>query len=442
MCRLGESACSKASKIIMDIFELSAALLSLAALFSFLNYHFFRLPTTIGLMLYSLLMSLAIIGLGAFFPEFRERIVGSVEQIDFDETLLHGLLGFLLFAGSLHINLNELSRHWVLIGLLITVGVIISTVLVGALTFGVCSLLGLEVRFIYCLLFGSLISPTDPIAVLGLLRQMGAPKELGIKIAGESLFNDGIGVVVFLGLLEASQHGFDLPHLGEIFLHEAVGGAVFGLVLGSIVFFMLRSVENYSVEVLLSLGLAAGGYALAMRLHVSGPIAMVIAGLLIGNQGRKYAMSQTTVEHLDLFWELIDEILNAVLFVLIGLEILVLEFRSSYIWLGLLLIPVTLACRAIAVSGPVAMLHARESTWGLIKILTWGGLRGGISVALALSIPTLVDGETIPERDVIIAATYIVVLFSILVQGLTVKRLVRSVFREEHTEVSEAEVSH
>jgi CPA1 family monovalent cation:H+ antiporter len=424
----------------MDIFELSAALLSLAALFSFLNYHFFRLPTTIGLMLYSLLLSLAIIGIGAYYPEFRERVAGSVKQVDFDETLLHGLLGFLLFAGSLHINLNELSRHWVLIGLLISVGVIISTVLVGALTYGACALLGLEVRFIYCLLFGALISPTDPIAVLGLLRQMGAPKELGIKIAGESLFNDGIGVVVFLGLLEAarSEHGFDLPHLGELFLYEAVGGAVFGLILGSIVFWMLRSVENYSVEVLLSLALAAGGYALAMRLHLSGPIAMVIAGLLIGNQGRKYAMSPTTVEHLDLFWELIDEILNAVLFVLIGLEILVLEFQLSYIWLGLLLIPVTLACRAIAVAGPVAMLHARESTMGLIKILTWGGLRGGISVALALSISSTVRGEPVPERDVIIAATYIVVLFSILVQGLTVKHLVRRVFQEEHIEAAEA----
>ncbi|MBD3674971.1 MAG: sodium:proton antiporter [Planctomycetaceae bacterium] len=418
----------------MDVFELSAGLVSLAALFSFLNYHFFRLPTTIGLMLFALLSSLGIIAAGTFYPEFRELITDSVAQIDFDETVLQCLLGFLLFAGSLHINLNELTRHWLLIGLLITIGVIISTLLVGALTFGVCSALGLEVRFLYCLLFGALISPTDPIAVLGLLRQMGAPHDLGIKIAGESLFNDGVGVVVFLGLLEAAVggHGIDLVHLGELFVVEAVGGAIFGLVLGMLTFWMLRSVENYQVEVLLSLALAAGGYALAMRLHLSGPIAMVIAGLLIGNQGRKHAMSPTTVEHLDLFWELIDEILNAMLFVLIGLEILVLEFQLSYIWLGLLLIPVTLISRAIAVSGPVAtVMPSHESTVGLVKILTWGGLRGGISVALALSIPKLVEGEPLPERDILIAATYIVVLFSILVQGLTIKGVVRRVLAEK-----------
>jgi len=425
----------------MDVFELSAALVSLAAIFSFLNYHFIRLPTTIGLMLFALLTSLVIIVAGTFFPEFRDTMTSSVAQIDFDETVLQCLLGFLLFAGSLHINLNELTRHWLLIGLLISVGVVVSTILVGVLTYAVCSLLGLPVQFIYCLLFGALISPTDPIAVLGLLRQMGAPQDLGIKIAGESLFNDGVGVVVFLGLLEAAVggHGFDLAHLGELFLIEAVGGAIFGLVLGSAVFFMLRSVENYHVEVLLSLALAAGGYALAMRLHLSGPIAMVIAGLLIGNQGRKYAMSPTTVEHLDLFWELIDEILNAMLFVLIGLEILVLEFQLSYIWLGLILIPVTLFCRAVAVAGPVAtVMRSRESTIGLVKILTWGGLRGGISVALALSIPRMVEGEPLAERDTIIAATYIIVLFSILVQGLTIKTVVRKVLAEEQTPEPEA----
>jgi len=425
----------------MDVFELSAALVSLAAIFSFLNYHFIRLPTTIGLMLFALLTSLVLIVAGTFFPEFRDTMTSSVAQIDFDETVLQCLLGFLLFAGSLHINLNELTRHWLLIGLLISVGVVVSTILVGVLTYAVCSLLGLPVQFIYCLLFGALISPTDPIAVLGLLRQMGAPQDLGIKIAGESLFNDGVGVVVFLGLLEAAVggHGFDLAHLGELFLIEAVGGAIFGLVLGSAVFFMLRSVENYHVEVLLSLALAAGGYALAMRLHLSGPIAMVIAGLLIGNQGRKYAMSPTTVEHLDLFWELIDEILNAMLFVLIGLEILVLEFQLSYIWLGLILIPVTLFCRAVAVAGPVAtVMRSRESTIGLVKILTWGGLRGGISVALALSIPRMVEGEPLAERDTIIAATYIIVLFSILVQGLTIKTVVRKVLAEEQTPEPEA----
>lgn len=406
----------------MELFEIVAGLLTLAALFSFLNYHFFRLPTTIGLMLYSLLLSVAIIIVGYFFPAFEEGIVDSVAHIDFNETVMHGMLGFLLFAGSLHINLGDLSRHWVLIGLLITVGVVISTLLVGAMAWGVFQMLGLEVRFIYCLLFGALISPTDPIAVLGLLRQMGAPHDLGVQIAGESLFNDGVGVVIFLGLLEAaaSPHGLDMGHLGELFLQEAVGGAVFGLALGALAYWMLRSVENYQVEILLSLALASGGYALALRLHLSGPIAMVVAGLLIGNHGRKYAMSKSTVEHLDLFWELVDEILNAVLFVLIGLEILVLEFRGSLIWAGILMIPVALLCRAVAVTVPVSLvMKTRESTRSLIKILTWGGLRGGISIALALSIPK------VPERDTLIAITYIIVLFSILVQGLTIKHVVR-----------------
>jgi monovalent cation:H+ antiporter, CPA1 family len=412
----------------VDLFEIVAGLLSLAALFSFLNYHLFRLPNTIGLMLFSLLLSLAIIFVGHFNPAFEAHVVEMVEQVDFDQTVMHGMLGFLLFAGALHINLSDLSRHWMLIGLLISIGVVLSTLLVAVMAWGVCLMLGIEMRFIYCLLFGALISPTDPIAVLGLLRQMGAPHDLGVKIAGESLFNDGVGVVIFLGLLEAatSSHGFDLNHLGILFLQEAVGGAMFGLALGALGFWMLRGIENYQVEILLSLALAAGGYALALRWHLSGPIAMVVAGLLIGNQGRRYAMSPSTVEHLDLFWELVDEILNAVLFVLIGLEILIFAFQGAMIWAGVLMIPVTLLCRAIAVSIPVTLVaESRESGWGLIKILTWGGLRGGISIALALSLPRVVGGETVPERDSLIAITYIIVLFSILVQGLTIKHVVR-----------------
>lgn len=407
----------------MSLFEIIAALVSLAAVFSFLNYHFIRLPTTIALMMFSLVLSAAIVSVGLFLPEWKKAAVDVIEDIEFHKALLEGILGFLLFAGALHINLSDLSRHWILIGLLISVGVVLSTLLVGGLAYGVFAASGLKVPFLGCLLFGALISPTDPIAVIGLLRQIGVPKDLETQIAGESLFNDGVGVVVFLGLLEAfkSSESFDISNLGMLFVHEAVGGAVFGLVIGAIAYYMLRSVDHHQVEILLSVALAAGGYALAMRLHVSGPIAMVIAGLLIGNQGRKYAMSGRTVENLDLFWELIDEMLNAVLFVLIGLEILIVPLSAPLIVAGLAMIPVTLFSRAVAVAVPVSfVLRSREPIGALTKVLTWSGLRGGISVALALSLPQSMGDA----REVLIAATYFVVLFSILVQGLTIKRVV------------------
>jgi CPA1 family monovalent cation:H+ antiporter len=278
------------------------------------------------------------------------------------------------------------------------------------------------------LLFGALISPTDPIAVIAILRQAGVPKDMEITIAGESLFNDGVGVVIFLGLLEiATGSGeFGVGHLAILFLWEAVGGAAFGFVLGWVTYRMLRSVDNYKVEVLLSVALVAGGYALVDALHMSGPIAMVVAGLLIGNVGRTFAMSPTTVDHLDDFWELIDEVLNAVLFVLIGLTVLSLTFTGLYLLMGLLAIPIVLLARLASVSGPLAMMNrwikfAPYTT----HILTWGGLRGGISVALALSIPVQVQDRPVADRDVLIALTYVVVVFSVLVQGLTVGSLTR-----------------
>lgn len=421
----------------MGLYEILAALLTLSALFSFLNYHLFRLPTTIALMIFSLALSAVVIAVGIYVPAFRAAATELVAQVDFDETVLHGMLGFLLFAGALHINFNDLTRHWALIGLLITVGVVLSTLIVGAAAWAVFGALGIEVRFLYCLLFGALISPTDPIAVIGLLRQMGVPKELEIKIAGESLFNDGVGVVVFLGLLEAAtgQHELEFGHFGLLFLQEAVGGAVFGLAIGYIAYRMLLTVDNHHVEILISIALAAGGDALATRLHLSGPIAMVMAGLLIGNHGRRFALSGKTAENLDTFWELIDEILNAILFVLIGLEILVISLETSLLVAGMLMIPVTLLARGVAVAVPVSLvMRDRESTAALTKILTWGGLRGGISVALALSLPRAVGGQNIAERDVLITVTYIVVLFSILVQGLTIKRVIGSVLHRDGTD--------
>jgi CPA1 family monovalent cation:H+ antiporter len=281
---------------------------------------------------------------------------------------------------------------------------------------------GVAMPYIYCLLFGALISPTDPIAVLGLLKSAGAPKSLEMKIAGESLFNDGVGVVVFLGVLEVARSGgdFEASHLVTLFVQEALGGAVFGLVVGYLVYRLLKSVDNYQVEVLLTLALVTGGYAAAAALHLSGPIAIVIAGLLIGNHGRLFAMSQATRHHLDIFWELIDEILNAVLFVLIGLEVLVLTFTRQYLLVALMIIPVLLLARFIAVGIPVSLLRPfQEFNPGTVRILTWGGLRGGISVALALSLPL---GA---ERDIILAITYVVVIFSIIVQGLTMSRVVK-----------------
>lgn len=406
----------------MEVLQIASLLLSLAAVFSYINYRYVRLPTTIGLMLIALLVSLALLALdklGLVFPAEWARHV--LDGIDFNLTLLHGMLSFLLFAGALHVNLNDLAQQKWVIAILASLGVLISTFIIGGLTWWLLGVLGLHIALIYCLLFGALISPTDPIAVLGILKTAGAPKTLETKIAGESLFNDGVGVVIFLALLGVATSGeVQLEEVAELFVVEALGGVVFGLLIGWIAYHMLSKVDNYQVEILITLALVMGGYSLAGALHVSGPIAIVVAGLLIGNHGRVLAMSEKTREHLDAFWELVDEILNAVLFVLIGLEVLALTFHEAYLPAALLLLPVVLLARFISVGLPVTLMRRyRSFSPHAVKILTWGGLRGGISVALALSLPTG------PERNAILAITYIVVVFSILVQGLTVGRLIR-----------------
>ncbi|MFN4261353.1 MAG: cation:proton antiporter [Gemmataceae bacterium] len=425
----------------MDLFQIIAVLITLSALFSFINYHWLKLPTTIGLMILTLGLSLVLIVGGLAFPDLERQAEAAIAGVDFNQAVMHGMLGFLLFAGALHINLNDLANaKWVILSLA-TIGVLLSTFIVGVLSWCVLYLIGLEVSFIYCLLFGALISPTDPIAVLGIVKQIGAPKELEIKIAGESLFNDGVGVVVFLGLLEIAtgEHGFDVGHLSYLFLQEAVGGAVFGLGLGYLAFLALRSVDNYQVEILISLALVAGGYAVADYLHLSGPIAMVVAGLLIGNHGRTMAMSASTTEHLDLFWELVDEILNAVLFVLIGLEVLILTFTAQYLLAGVLLIPLVVLARFLAVGAPIrlGLRPWRQFPSGTVRILTWAGLRGGISVALALSIPSQIHGRHVPERDILIACTYVVVVFSIIVQGLTIGPLIQRLIKRPEAEIKQ-----
>jgi CPA1 family monovalent cation:H+ antiporter len=404
----------------MSLFEIAAILITLAALFSYFNERYVGMPTTIGLMFISLVISLGLIAMANIGLDVESRAESVLREIDFSELLLHGMLAFLLFAGALHVNLGDLLQQKWIISSLATAGVVISTLIVASLTWILLRSLGLELPFIYCLLFGALISPTDPIAVLGILKNANAPKSLETKITGESLFNDGVGVVVFIVLLDVVRGGHEID-AGDVvlfFLQEAVGGAVFGLATGFLVYWMLKSVDNYPVEILLTMALVTGTYALAETLHLSAPIAVVVAGLLIGNQGRALAMSEKTCEHLDSFWELVDEILNAVLFVLIGLEILVLQFNLSYLLAGLAAILLVLAARWVSVGIPISLLRLRrEFSPNVVKIMTWGGLRGGISVALALSLPSG------PERDVILAITYTVVVFSILVQGLTIGRL-------------------
>ncbi len=406
----------------MTLIQTVTVLVCLSAGFSYLNHRYIKLPVTIGLMAIALAMSLALLFLGKLGYGIAGEAVSFIQNIDFDEALLHGMLSFLLFAGALHVNLDDLLEQKWFIGTLACGGVLVSTVLVALLIYVGLSWLGHPIPLIAALLFGALISPTDPIAVLGILKKVNAPKRLEIKITGESLFNDGVGVAVFLVLLGVAETGRVTPGtVGLLFLQEAIGGLVIGLVLGYAAYLMLKSIDQHHVEILITLALVMGGYAVADALHTSGPIAVVVAGLLIGNHGRHLAMSKTTREYLDTFWELIDELLNAILFVLIGLEMLALNFKTEYLIAGLMAIPLVLLARFISVSLPVQLFRLfEELTNRATLILTWGGLRGGISVAMALSLPPSA------YRDVIVTMTYIVVVFSILVQGLTVERLIRA----------------
>ncbi len=402
----------------MPAFDVIAILLALAAVFGYVNFRYIKLPTTIGLMLLGLMFSLLLIVAGKFSPAITETASEFVAGIEFDQALLGIMLSYLLFAGALHVNLGDLANQKIIIAILATVGVVFSTFVTGSACWLLLKALGIPQDYIYCLLFGALISPTDPVAVLGILKKAGAPRSLETKIAGESLFNDGVGVVVFLSLLAVATDQMQ-PTLGNIatlFAQEILGGLLLGFALGLIGFAMLKKIDNYQVEILITLALVTGGYSLANRLHISGPLAMVVAGLIIGNQARALAMSRKTEKHLDTFWELIDEILNSMLFLLIGLEVLILEFQDDYLIFGLLAIPLILAVRLTAVALPVMLLkRSRDFSPGVIRALTWGGLRGGISVALALSLP---KGET---RDLILMATYMVVIFSIAIQGTTLR---------------------
>lgn len=406
----------------MGTFATFSLIIVIAALFAYVNFRVLKLPSAIGLMFLALLFSVLLVAVGKVMPHLLGDMKSLVHQLDLSRLLMNSMLGFLLFAGAIHIKIDVLRQEKWAVMALSTVGVITSTMLVGTVMFHLLAAFGIQMEYLHCLLFGALISPTDPIAVLGILKEAKVPPSLEMKIAGESLFNDGVAVVVFLTILEISESpaSFGWTDVAGLFLQEAVGGIAFGLAIGYIAFLMMRSIDNYKVEVLISLAVVMGGYSLAQALHVSGPLAMVAAGILIGNHGKKHAMSKITEEYVDKFWELIDEILNAVLFVLIGMELLVVKLDPIHFAVGGIAIVLILVVRYISVWVPAQLIRFKERMrHPTLLMLTWGGLRGGISIAMALSL-----GDTF-DRGLWITLTYIVVTFSILVQGMTIGRLAR-----------------
>ncbi|MCB0635178.1 MAG: sodium:proton antiporter [Lewinella sp.] len=412
----------------MSLFSILSVLIVLSALFGYLNVRFLRLPVTIGLMTVAILFSLFNLAIARYFPDFLALEQQIVKEIDFQQVLMEGMLSFLLFAGALHTNFAKLRQVFAPVLTFATLGVVLSTFIVGGLVYGLLQVVGLPTDFLACLLFGALISPTDPIAVLGILKKANAPEKLETKIVGESLFNDGVGVVVFLTLLQLARAGTGEIHASEIgllFLEEVGGGVLLGLGLGYLGYQLMRRIDNYEVEVMITLALVMGGYSLAAFLHFSGPLAMVVAGLFLGNDRRRAgSMSETTEHYVDSFWELIDVLLNAVLFVLIGLVIITLPNIALYWLVGALSIPLVLLARSLSLAGPIAFFRRRLDFVPRTNLLmTWGGLRGGISIALALALPNSVP------RELFLTMTYVIVIFSIIGQGLTVGKLVQRVVK-------------
>jgi Na+:H+ antiporter len=408
---------------------------SIAALFSYINYKWLKLPTTIGLLLMSLATILIITLSKDIFPAFYNFFCDIVLSLDFKNLLLNGILSFLLFAGAIHVNLEQLKKEKWPILLFATFGVLISTFLVGGLTYGAAQLIGMDLPLIYALLFGALISPTDPIAVMAILKKANILPSLGVKIEGESLFNDGIGVVVFSGILiisgmsEQMVEGSIGFEIGRLFLEEAVGGLAFGAVLGFIGYRGIKSTnENPQLSIMISLATVMGGYALATMIHVSGPLAMVVAGLIIGNQLNSPRIKGPARKMLNEFWEVLDDVLNGILFVLIGLAFHLLEFNTNILLLGSMAIVILLISRFVSVLIPYSLLkHKEQNPLKTVTILTWGGLRGGISIALALSLATNSQSNTV------MSITYIIVLFSIVIQGLTIGKLVKKMYSKKRT---------
>ena len=412
----------------MTLYQIISFLIVVCAVFSYINHRFIKWPPTIGVMALALISSLAVVVLGYFFPAVDRYATRVIAVLDFHTLLMKMMLGFLLFAGGFHLNAQRLrDQKWPIL-ILAMVGTLISTFLVGGAFFALFSLFSIEIPFIICLLFGSLISPTDPIAVLAILKRAGIPESLEIKIAGESLFNDGIAVVVFTSILNlaATTNGqFELGPVVGLFIKEAFGGALLGAVLGLLGYLVLESIDDYKIETLITIAIVTGGYLFADLLHISGPIAMVIAGVITGNTG-KQARVDPTRDYLGHFWELADEILNAILFLIVGFYMLVINTEGIILSIGAIGIFVVLTARWIAVSIPVLALK-RWITFErhAIALLTWGGLRGGLSVAMALSLPDSM------YRDTFVTITYVIVVFSIIVQGLTVEKLGKLVRKQQ-----------
>lgn len=412
----------------MDLYGIASIIVTLAILIAYVNHRFIKMQTTIAITCASVLISLIILLTNHFgFNTYTKDITANLNQINFNALLINGMLSFLLFAGSLNLDLKALKESKWEIGILASLSTVMSTFLVGILSFYLLKFLGLQIDFIYCLLFGALISPTDPIAVLATFKALKAPRGLEVMIAGESLFNDGVGIVMFISIYQiafAHQEATTLSII-TLFLRQAIGGIVYGSLLGFLASRLIYYANDHKIEILLTVAVATGGYALAQFLGISGPLAMVVAGFIIGNYARRNCMSRHTPTVLDEFWELIDEILNAVLFFMIGFELLLLKFNTKIIIAALLCIPLVLLVRFITVALPMSLLRFKKDYWDYtISILVWGGLRGGLAIALALVLPR---GE---PHDMFLFITLVVVAFSVIVQGLTIPRLVRLAKRE------------
>ncbi|ANH81172.1 sodium:proton antiporter [Niabella ginsenosidivorans] len=406
----------------MQLFILFSVLITLAAFFSYINVRLFKFPSGISLMLMGVLASLGLIVSGYFSSGFKAMIQQKLELINFSEFLLGILLSFLLFAGSMHVKVPELRKEAKSILTFATIGTLISTFCVGAIMYELAQLFAAPVPFIYCLLFGALISPTDPIAVMSILKKARIPQKVEINIVGESLFNDGIGVVIFATLLGIAAWGpeqFGVMEIIKLFGREALGGLVAGALIGFTGYRMMKAIDHFQTEILISLAMVMGGYSLCHYLHVSGPLAMVVAGIMTGNRGAAKAMSDITRDYMGKFWEVVDEVLNAVLFMLIGLEIVMVSFNREMIFAGLVIAPLVVVSRFFSLYFP-SLIFGFKRKLGIktIYVMTWGGLRGGISIALALSLPPST------YKEIIVSITFIVVLFSILVQGLSVGKLI------------------
>ncbi len=405
----------------MNIYLALTILISLSAGFAYINQRFFKLPFVIGLFIISTILSVFVISSKFWLNIPIKEIKAYIELAQIDKIILNILLGFLLFAGALHTNWENLKKQIKPIAAFALGGVLISTLIIACLFFGITQLFQLQVDFIYCLIFGALISPTDPIAVLGILTKANVPKKTEYTIVGESLFNDGIGVVIFIALLDTLNSGqFSFSHFGLLFLKEALGGVFMGLILGYCLHLLLKSIDHYETEVLLTLAFVMAGYSFFNYLHISGALAMVVMGLMVGNFRQDAAMSDSTQEYVHKFWELLDVVLNAILFIIIAFLIIVIDFKPTYIFVGLISVLIVLFARIIIVFSPHLMFpKLLKLTNKEAKIITWGGLRGGLSLALVLSLP---DSET---RDIVLIATYFCVLFSIIIQGLTIEKMAK-----------------